>query len=101
MNERGEKILQVYNPGEGFGELALLYNSPRAASVRMISPSDGSTGMVYALGRAAFRQLVLEHNTKTKHGLELVSARDSLPRTTPRLLGTRRACLPTAAHRAF
>jgi len=27
------KHLKVYQPGESFGELALLYNAPRAASI--------------------------------------------------------------------
>jgi len=28
-----EKYLKTYEPGESFGELALLYNAPRAASI--------------------------------------------------------------------
>ena len=51
---------------KGFGELALLYNSPRACSVR--ATSDGA--IVYGLGRIAFRQLVMNHQQGVKHGLE-------------------------------
>jgi len=32
--EEGPKFLKTYNPGESFGELALLYNAPRAATVK-------------------------------------------------------------------
>ena len=33
-NIKGEdKMLKVYKPGEAFGELALLYNAPRAATI--------------------------------------------------------------------
>ena len=39
-------------PGEGFGELALLYDTPRAATVRCSGDADGE---VWALERAAFR----------------------------------------------
>ena len=39
-------ILKKYQPGEAFGELALLYNAPRAATIT----SDGET-VLYALDR--------------------------------------------------
>jgi len=32
--DAAEKKLRDYTPGEAFGELALLYNAPRAASIR-------------------------------------------------------------------
>ena len=38
--------LKVYQPGEAFGELALLYNAPRAATIT----SDGEC-VLYALDR--------------------------------------------------
>lgn len=66
VNEKGETILQVFGVGDGFGELALLYNSPRACSVRATS----ADAAVYALDRAAFRQLVMHHNSGLKVGLE-------------------------------
>ena len=37
-NTNEDKHLKVYKPGEAFGELALLYNCPRAASI--ISKTD-------------------------------------------------------------
>ena len=61
----GSEALVQYKAGEGFGELALLYNSPRAVSVRCTQK-----GTLYALGRIAFRKQVMEHNSGVKMGLE-------------------------------
>lgn len=50
----GDKsILRTYSPGEFFGELALLYNSPRAASVVAVEDSQ-----LYSLDRQTFNQIV-------------------------------------------
>ena len=48
-----------YKSGQYFGELALLYNSPRAATVRA-----QETGTCYCLDRATFRTLVQGYLTK-------------------------------------
>ena len=40
------KHLKVYYPGESFGELALLYNAPRAASIQSKTES-----ILFALDR--------------------------------------------------
>eukprot|EP01053_Blabericola_migrator_P012030 Blabericola_migrator_1__12029@NODE_739_length_6686_cov_203_338118_g530_i0_p2_GENE_NODE_739_length_6686_cov_203_338118_g530_i0NODE_739_length_6686_cov_203_338118_g530_i0_p2_ORF_typecomplete_len309_score57_90cNMP_binding/PF00027_29/2_3e21cNMP_binding/PF00027_29/2e18Cupin_2/PF07883_11/4_2e03Cupin_2/PF07883_11/0_026_NODE_739_length_6686_cov_203_338118_g530_i025833509 len=49
-------------PGESFGELALLYNSPRAATVKAVLP-----GAVWALDRDTFQlMIVTAENTKKK-----------------------------------
>ena len=61
-----QPVVASYKKGDGFGELALLYNSPRAASVRATS----ADAFAYALDRLAFRQLVMAHNSSVKHGLE-------------------------------
>lgn len=66
-NELGLPILTQYLEGAGFGELALLYNTPRACSVRCTS-EEGA--VAFSLDRVAFRQLVLAHNTGIKVGLE-------------------------------
>merc|ERR1711871_1684119 len=58
-------VLETFGINAGFGELALLYDSPRACSVRATTES-----VVYALDRAAFRKLVMSHNSGIKHGLE-------------------------------
>ena len=67
-NELGFAVLQQFGPAEGFGELALMYNSPRACSVRAIEPRS----IAFSLERQAFRQLVMSHNSGVKHGLEKV-----------------------------
>ena len=36
QKERPPLCVKTYNYGEGFGELALMYNSPRAASIKVI-----------------------------------------------------------------
>jgi cAMP-dependent protein kinase regulator len=48
-------LLKTYSPGEGFGELALLYNAPRAAT---ITAKENST--VWRLDRDTFNNIVKE-----------------------------------------
>jgi len=45
--------LKDYVPGEAFGELALLYNAPRAASIEASEPSE-----LWALDRRTFNHIV-------------------------------------------
>ena len=47
------KHLKDYVPGEGFGELALLYNAPRAATITATSES-----VVMKLDRGTFNHIV-------------------------------------------
>ncbi len=47
--------LKVYQPGEGFGELALLYNCPRAATITAIDDS-----VCWKLDRDTFNNIVKE-----------------------------------------
>jgi len=42
-------FLKEYQPGEGFGELALLYNAPRTASIKALE-----TSYLWALNRITF-----------------------------------------------
>lgn len=55
------KYLKTYNPGEFFGELALMYNAPRAASIR----SKGE-GRLFGLDRATFNNIVQEAASKKR-----------------------------------
>ena len=51
--EEGDVWLKLYNPGEAFGELALLYNAPRAATIK--SKTDC---ILWALDRETFKNIV-------------------------------------------
>jgi cAMP-dependent protein kinase regulator len=51
--EEGQKWLKLYNPGEAFGELALLYNAPRAATI--VAKTDC---ILWALDRETFNNIV-------------------------------------------
>jgi len=50
----GKKVLE-YNPGMTFGELALMYNTPRAASV--VATADA---VLWAVDRETFRTILLQ-----------------------------------------
>ncbi len=51
--ESDEKFLKNYEPGEVFGELALLYNAPRAATIKAKTDSK-----LWVLDRATFNHIV-------------------------------------------
>lgn len=55
------KHLKVYQPGESFGELALLYNVPRAASIRAKTDS-----ILFALDRECFNSIVKDAAAKKR-----------------------------------
>lgn len=48
-----ETFLKKYSHGEVFGELSLLYNTPRAASIKAITDS-----MLFSLDRDTFNHIV-------------------------------------------
>eukprot|EP00002_Diphylleia_rotans_P035647 TRINITY_DN77_c0_g1_i1.p1 TRINITY_DN77_c0_g1~~TRINITY_DN77_c0_g1_i1.p1 ORF type:complete len:1050 (-),score=238.82 TRINITY_DN77_c0_g1_i1:530-3679(-) len=52
----------VAGPGRSFGELALMYNCPRAATVRAKEPSK-----VWALDRTTFRNILVHSNTEKRN----------------------------------
>jgi cAMP-dependent protein kinase regulator len=51
-----EQFICDLNPGNGFGELALLYDSPRAASI----VSKSVNCMTWAIDRVTFKQLLVQ-----------------------------------------
>ncbi|EPQ27737.1 uncharacterized protein PFL1_04874 [Pseudozyma flocculosa PF-1] len=56
----GEKKVS-YGPGSSFGELALLYAQPRAATVLSTSPCT-----LWALDRVTFRSILMETNSRRR-----------------------------------
>lgn len=56
-----DKFLKTYEPGESFGELALLYNAPRAAS---IVAKEKST--LFSLDRECFNSIVKDSAIKKR-----------------------------------
>jgi cAMP-dependent protein kinase regulator len=69
----------VYENQGSFGELALMYNAPRAATVRALTE-----GVLWAVDRATFRHIVLgnaqRERSKREQWLEQVSILSSLTR---------------------
>ncbi|SCV72152.1 BQ2448_4846 [Microbotryum intermedium] len=61
MTQGEEKKVASYGPGGAFGELALMYNAPRAASV--VATSDA---VVWALDRVTFRSILMEHTSRKR-----------------------------------
>ena len=60
--ENGEgKVVRVYNPGESFGELALLYNAPRAASIRAVTEA-----VCWVLDRECFNHIVKDASMRKR-----------------------------------
>jgi len=55
LTQKGEQPIQTYQAGDCFGELALLYNSPRAATVKCATP-----GKLWALERKKFRHVMVK-----------------------------------------
>jgi len=59
------QYLKTYNPGESFGELALLYNAPRAASIK--AKTDA---VLFGLDRGTFNNIVKESAIKRRERFE-------------------------------
>jgi cAMP-dependent protein kinase regulator len=64
QNEELVKVVS-YEAGGSFGELALMYNAPRAATIVATSPS-----VVWALDRITFRTILMEHTSRKRRMYE-------------------------------
>lgn len=60
-----DTYLKTYEPGEVFGELALLYNTPRAASIQAIEPAT-----LYSLDRETFNHIVKQSAVENRNKYE-------------------------------
>lgn len=58
-------FLKEYNPGDGFGELALLYNAPRAATIKAKNEA-----VVWRLDRDTFNHIVKNAAAKKREKYE-------------------------------
>lgn len=63
----GGKLVATISAGGSFGELALMYNAPRAATV-VCASSSGAT--LWALDRVTFRTILMEHTSKKRRMYE-------------------------------
>lgn len=77
------KHLKTYEPGEAFGELALLYNAPRAATI-----TAKTDALCWELDRATFNAIVKESAQKKRDKyedflstVELLSSMDDYERS--------------------
>ncbi|KAI8070627.1 cAMP dependent protein kinase regulatory subunit [Gilbertella persicaria] len=60
----GNKVTS-YGPGGSFGELALMYNAPRAASIVAVTDC-----VLYALDRVTFRSILMENTARKRRMYE-------------------------------
>ncbi|OMJ92540.1 hypothetical protein SteCoe_4672 [Stentor coeruleus] len=80
FNQQDEpKFLKFYQPGEAFGELALLYNAPRAATIKAVNESK-----CWCLDRETFNHIVKDSAAKKREryekfleGVEVLKSIDS------------------------
>jgi len=82
-NNSEPTFLKDYEPGESFGELALLYNAPRAATIKAVEQS-----VLFALDRETFNHIVKDSTMKKREeyekflqNLELLSNMDAYERS--------------------
>ena len=72
-----DTYLKTYEPGEVFGELSLLYNAPRAASIQANEPA-----ILYSLDRETFNHIVkqsaIDNRNKYEEFLSQVEVLQSL-----------------------
>lgn len=68
-----ETYLKTYQTGESFGELALMYNAPRAASIKC-----SCNGVLYGLDRQTFKHVAEEAANKRRQKLKMILEKVSI-----------------------
>ncbi len=61
-----DKLVKTYTDGESFGELALIYNTPRAATIKAASESI----KLWAIDRTTFRTILMGQTIKRRNAYE-------------------------------
>jgi len=74
--DQDPKMLKTYQPGESFGELALLYNAPRAASIKAIVECT-----LFVLDRETFNNIVKEATIQRTEKFEQILSKIELLET--------------------
>jgi cAMP-dependent protein kinase regulator len=81
VEKAGADPVKTYSPGEAFGELALLYNAPRAATCKAVGAVE-----VWALDQLTFRQVMQSQTSdRRQHYREFL-------RTMPMFQVTKQPC---------
>jgi cAMP-dependent protein kinase regulator len=65
--------LKTYKTGETFGELALMYTAPRAATIVCSKP-----GVLYGLDRQTFKRVVEEAATRRREKFRVILSKVSI-----------------------
>lgn len=66
-DDGSERVVGTYSDSGSFGELALLYNMPRSATARAVTP-----GSLWAMSRQTFRKIVLQRAYKKRRAYEIL-----------------------------
>uniref|UniRef100_H3DF21 Protein kinase cAMP-dependent type II regulatory subunit beta n=1 Tax=Tetraodon nigroviridis TaxID=99883 RepID=H3DF21_TETNG len=89
-----EKLVGCYDNRGSFGELALMYNTPRAATIIATS-----TGALWCLDRLTFRRIIVKNNAKKRKMYE--SFIETLPLLTSLELSERMKVVDVISSKVF
>jgi cAMP-dependent protein kinase regulator len=61
-NARDPQMVKTYGPGDSFGELALLYDAPRAATIKASTDC-----ILWTMDRSTFRTILMASTRKKRN----------------------------------